>query len=212
MNAPTKSPALPSCRTMQVPPIDSQSSVLVRFHIDFDAKELAPLAMAATGTNQFVQPHFEANAEYWYALSIALATYPKLYMTLDSQPYTADALSAIVAPYPHALMADEKALARQWIKGDVSVSLDSVCALFKAPDPDMPSASIGLLVEQSPDLGLRHVSWYKTWDPAGGNVWSVGAAPVGERWPWALVVDAQGNPSLSPRDIDPHATWYSFTE
>lgn len=212
MNTPTSKPAPSHARPMQVPPIDAEASVLLRFHSAPDPASLAPIVMVATGTNQNVQPQYTVNSEYWSVLPAALGQYAQLYMTLDSQPYTADELGAVFAPYTKRLEVDEKALAREWIKGVVAVATDSLSVLFKARDPDNTDNWIGLLVEQGPDFGLRHVSWYKTWDPAGGNVWSAAAAPKGKIVPWTAVLDAQGNPSISPSNIDPAATWYSFTE
>lgn len=211
MNTPTNKPAPESARPMQVPPIDAESSVLLRFHSAPDPASLAPIVMVATGTNQNVQPQYSVNAEYWSVLAGALSQYAQLFMTLDSQPYTASQLGGVFNDYTARLEVGEKALALQWIKGVVAVPTDSLCTLFKARDPDDPERWIGLLLEQGPDFRLRHVSWYKTWDPPGGNVWSAAAAPLGKVLSWSAVLDSQGNPSILPSSIDPEASWYSFT-
>ena len=186
-------------------PVDTSKVTGIQFMYD----GLPFLQVLATGDAVERGSKFARRTEYWAATSaVPVSNLTSLEMVATEVRETDRAMTGFLYPDAHfgaALTAPQVVSPADWTKGEYAPGSMNA-KLFKAPDPDDPSRSIGLLIEQNARGKLVATTWYKAANDTGR---------IFDHTPHALtfsaVVDDHGRPTSDPRYIDGYATWYHYT-
>jgi hypothetical protein len=143
--------------------------------------------------------------EYWTgSTAIPLSSLSSLSMTTARVAYPADAqITGFLSPsssFGAPLTTAQIVGTSGWTRG--TYTPPTAAKLFKATDPDDGAHHIGLLVMQGSGNALAGIVWYKTRDT--GTIFASTPASLA----FTAVLDASGNSSLNPADIEPSAAWF----
>lgn len=177
--------------------------------LQFMHNQLPFIQVLATGDAVGRGSAFGPRTEYWTGSRSVFATNLTSLQMVTAEVRESDpAMTAFLYPnasFGEALTAPQVVTKADWTEGVYRA--DSLRArLFKAPDPDDPSHSIGFLVEQDARGRLVGTTWYKT---------GVETGRIFERTPdeltFSAVLDDNDRPTTDPNFIERGAAWFHYT-
>lgn len=152
--------------------------------------------------------NYTAHTEYWYDCHTRIPP-GDLRLKLENIEIWSDArITASVTGFTLRFTHARVVPASDWVTG-TRIPSGSNSLLFKMVDPDQLTTHLGILVEQDSMGDLQRVTWYKTWRPANGQIWSTNPPSPATL---ILVVNESGVPTTDPAYIDSTATWHRFEQ
>lgn len=181
-------------------PVDSRFRKLV-----FAVAGTDVIRTVVTSANNPTGPLYGAGLEYWSGNdALAVTNLTSLTMTSSTAQLSEADISAFLLPgksWGPVLGMTQQIGTAGWTQG-IYQPTATKRRLFEAIDPDDASRFIGMLIEQDASNTLQRITWYKT--ALTGTIF----AQAPQSLSFSAVLNASGQASTSPTDIDPQATWY----